>query len=72
MQRYLESFIYRDLLQKMVFIGGPRQVGKTTLGKALCHDAFTNGVYLNWDSETDRRAILKKTMVEQCAFNYFR
>lgn len=60
MQRYLESFIYRDLLQKMVFIGGPRQVGKTTLGKALCHDAFTNGVYLNWDSETDRRAILKK------------
>lgn len=31
MQRYLESFIYRDLLQKMVFIGGPRQVGKKLL-----------------------------------------
>ncbi|MGV3739993.1 MAG: ATP-binding protein [Gammaproteobacteria bacterium] len=60
MQRYLEPYIYRDLMQKMVFVGGPRQVGKTTLSKALCHDEFANGVYLNWDSETDRHATLKK------------
>jgi hypothetical protein len=44
----------------MVFIGGPRQVGKTTLSKALCHGRFANGIYLNWDNDEDRRAILKK------------
>ncbi len=44
----------------MVFIGGPRQVGKTTLGKGLCHDRFKDGVYLNWDMDEDRQAIMRK------------
>lgn len=60
MKRYLENFIYQDLIKKMVFIGGPRQVGKTTLSKALCHDQFAGGTYLNWDSDEDRQAILHK------------
>ncbi len=30
-RRYLESHIAEDLDQRMVFVGGPRQVGKTTL-----------------------------------------
>ncbi len=60
MQRYLEPFIYQDVEKKMVFIGGPRQVGKTTLSKSLCHGDFKNGVYLNWDLDEDRRAILHK------------
>lgn len=32
--RYLSEQIKIDLKRKMVFIGGPRQVGKTTLAKA--------------------------------------
>ena len=33
MQRYLTPYIIQDLQKKMVFIGGPRQVGKTTESK---------------------------------------
>ncbi|MFZ3228601.1 MAG: hypothetical protein WA160_00225 [Pseudobdellovibrio sp.] len=29
--RYLKTLIQKDLKNKMVFLGGPRQVGKTTL-----------------------------------------
>lgn len=60
MQRYNESFIYQDLIKKMVFIGGPRQVGKTTLSKALCREQFSKSAYFNWDNDEDRRAILHK------------
>lgn len=60
MKRYCEPFIYQDLTQKMVFLGGPRQVGKTTLGKTLSKEHFSKGVYLNWDNDEDRRAILRK------------
>lgn len=60
MRRYCESFIYQDLIKKMVFIGGPRQVGKTTLSKNLCHGQFAGGEYFNWDNDEDRNAILKK------------
>jgi hypothetical protein len=65
MKRYCENFIYQDLTKKMVFIGGPRQVGKTTLSKNLCHGQFKNGVYLNWDFDEDRRAILQKQWPEE-------
>lgn len=58
--RYLYPFIYKDLLKKMVFLGGPRQVGKTTLAKALCADHFKNGAYFNWDNTEDKKAILHK------------
>ena len=30
-KRYLTPYIVNDLKEKMVFVGGPRQVGKTTL-----------------------------------------
>lgn len=33
MRRYLESQLRKDLERKMVFVAGPRQVGKTTLAK---------------------------------------
>lgn len=33
--RYLYSFIAADVKKKMVFLGGPRQVGKTTLAKEM-------------------------------------
>ncbi len=32
-ERYLIKPVIEDLSQKMVFIGGPRQVGKTTFAR---------------------------------------
>jgi hypothetical protein len=34
-RRYLEAQIRKDLAKKMVFVAGPRQVGKTTLARSL-------------------------------------
>ena len=33
LDRYLKPQVERDLKRKMVFVAGPRQVGKTTLAK---------------------------------------
>ncbi|MBW2303305.1 MAG: ATP-binding protein [Deltaproteobacteria bacterium] len=44
----------------MVFIGGPRQVGKTTLARFLLQKHFPKGRYFNWDFDEDRQDILKK------------
>ncbi len=60
MKRYCEKFIFQDLTKKMVFIGGPRQVGKTTLSKNLMHGRFADSIYLNWDNDQDRKTILRK------------
>ena len=54
-KRYLSEQILKDLRNKMVFLGGPRQVGKTTLSLEL----FSERSYLNWDSAEDREKILK-------------
>lgn len=43
----------------MVFIGGPRQCGKTTLAKTLLKES--QGHYFNWDYDEDRNALLKQT-----------
>lgn len=56
--RYLAPQIIKDLNSKMVFLGGPRQVGKTTLSQSL----FKNYAYLNWDDSDDRELILKKKL----------
>jgi predicted AAA+ superfamily ATPase len=56
MKRYLTSQVVADLNRKMVFIGGPRQVGKTTLSKGLVKKFD----YLNWDINTDRERILNQ------------
>jgi len=34
-RRYLAPQVLRDLRRKMVFVSGPRQVGKTTLARSL-------------------------------------
>ena len=62
MKRYLESYIQADLKKKMVFIGGPRQVGKTTLAKNIATN-YQNPTYLNWDSRDDKKSILSNTFV---------
>ncbi len=58
--RYIMSYVLEDLSKKMVFVGGPRQVGKTTLSKAILSNDFPTGRYLNWDFDEDRQDILQK------------
>lgn len=58
-RRYLVSQIRQDLLKKMVFVGGPRQVGKTTLAKSLL--GGVRDAYLNWDDSDQRTRILART-----------
>ena len=53
MKRYLDNLVLTDLAKKAVVLTGPRQVGKTTLGKHLMK-SFSNAQYLNWDVLTDR------------------
>jgi hypothetical protein len=57
--RYLTAQVRRDLKRKMVFIAGPRQVGKTTLALSL-PDAAAG--YLNWDSAEHRERILRREL----------
>ena len=57
-KRYLHSHLASDLKEKMVFIGGPRQVGKTTLAQFIGKNNYQRPVYLNWDFREDRKKIL--------------
>ncbi len=54
--RYLYAQVERDLARKMVFVAGPRQVGKTTLARSLPGSARG---YLNWDVADHRERILR-------------
>ncbi len=58
--RYIIPHILDDLKRKMVFVGGPRQVGKTTLAKAVLSSNYPDGRYFNWDFDEDRQDILRK------------
>jgi predicted AAA+ superfamily ATPase len=58
-RRYLAGEIHRDLAAKMVFVAGPRQVGKTTLARSL--PGGTAG-YLNWDVAEHREHILRREL----------
>ena len=42
---------------KMAFVSGPRQVGKTTLAKRY-KELFGQGLYLNWDNVAHQKRIL--------------
>jgi len=50
-RRYLEAAVTSVLPRKMAFIGGPRQVGKTTLALSLVGTGAdeTHPAYFNWD-----------------------
>ncbi len=59
--RSLRDPVLADLREKMVFLGGPRQVGKTTFCQSLLrnyHDGHP--AYLNWDDLEHRQRILRK------------
>lgn len=59
MERPQKQIIAKDLDKKMVFLTGPRQVGKTTLAKSLS-SIWPNVEYLNWDAEKDRKIMLRQ------------
>ena len=54
--RNITAQVRVDLEKKMVFIGGPRQVGKTTLATHLRPRKDT--LYLNWDIDADRGRVI--------------
>jgi uncharacterized protein len=58
-RRYLHDQVVADLARKMVFVAGPRQVGKTTL--ALAVPGGVEG-YLNWDVAEHRERILRREL----------
>ncbi|MEW6488799.1 MAG: ATP-binding protein [Thermodesulfobacteriota bacterium] len=57
--RYLKPQIERDLDAKMVFVAGPRQVGKTTLARSV---EGAEAGYLNWDVAEHREQILRRRL----------
>jgi predicted AAA+ superfamily ATPase len=60
--RYLEKPVFEDLKGKMVFIGGPRQTGKTSLAKYFLKKSSQDlkKWYMNWDALEDREQIMKE------------
>lgn len=58
--RYLKKQVVQDLEQKMVLIGGPRQVGKSTFAVSLLKPpSIENEAYLNWDELESKEQIMK-------------
>lgn len=64
LRKYLFNAVKNDLREKMVFIGGPRQVGKTYFAKHFAEKEYPNHAYLNWDFDEDRLAILERRITK--------
>lgn len=59
-ERYIRNPVAEDLQSKMVFVGGPRQVGKTTFALTFLPEPNEkHPAYLNWDNILIRSALLK-------------
>jgi len=60
MRRYLNDELQNHFAgnRQMLFLSGPRQVGKTTIAHQL-EEIFQHGHYVNWDNQTHRALILK-------------
>jgi uncharacterized protein len=68
MKRGIEDKIKMDLDNKMVLLSGPRQVGKTTLSKALYPG---NSEYFNMDNVEHRLLIQKQAWRRDCDLAIF-
>ena len=60
MKRIYESLIFQHFqhYKQMLFLAGPRQVGKTT-ASLTAEKLSKNFTYLNWDNEDDRKIIIE-------------
>ena len=58
--RYLQAYVERDLLKKMVLIGGPKQSGKKTLAQSVMKPYDQKALYLDWDKPRHRQALLAR------------
>lgn len=58
--RYIRESAEADLVERMVFVGGPRQVGKTTFALSLLGEGQdeSSPACLNWDVLADREDII--------------
>ncbi|MBI2605329.1 MAG: ATP-binding protein [Deltaproteobacteria bacterium] len=65
MRRYYDSLLERFTRKKFLFLSGPRQVGKTTSARVWLRES--DGLYLNWDIDEDRAAILKNVFTANVA-----
>ena len=64
--RYLEKYVREDLKNKMVLIGGPRQVGKTTFALRLLEGGSErHPAYFNWDNIKNREALMRGELPAQ-------
>ncbi len=56
--------------RQMLFLAGPRQVGKTTTAKAVVSQS-AQSLYLNWDVQEHRRIILagENRVASECGFD---
>lgn len=68
-ERVIQKQIELDLEKKMVFLAGPRQVGKTTLAQNLVKKY--NGEYYNWDEDSHKELIRKSNLNEDRNFWVF-
>ena len=59
-ERKIQKQILLDLKKKMVFIVGPRQVGKTWLSKKIMKE-YKNPLYLNFDNFNHKEIIKKQS-----------
>lgn len=64
MQRYISEIVDEFLKKRAVFIGGPRQVGKTTFALSLVGPNTTprHNAYLNWDHGPSSEKIRKNQL----------
>ena len=64
MERKQKNLILKDLKKKMVFLTGPRQVGKTWLSKEI-GKLYSDCVYLNYDSLEDKKIIKNEMWLDR-------